>query len=181
MLFLATQIPGEYEGGSIGVVSLADKKRKIVLPNVGMYPRYVSGYLTYVSKGTLFAVPFDLDSLEVRGSAKAILEGIRNQPLLGYAQSTSPETEYSCTARVGPRVFARWPGSTAPAMRNLCWPSLAHILCRAFHPMVSVSYSRCLARLVLPFWYMTGSSETESQYQEQRICTPQYGLRTDTT
>src|SRR3954468_17935079 len=58
LLFLATHVPAEYEGGSIGVVSLADQKRKIVLPDVGMYPRYVSCYLTYVSKGMLFAVPF---------------------------------------------------------------------------------------------------------------------------
>ena len=51
-----------------------------------MYPRYVPGYLTYVSKGTLFAAPFDSDSLEVRGSAKPILESIGTSPALGYAQ-----------------------------------------------------------------------------------------------
>jgi hypothetical protein len=54
-----------------------------------MYPRYVSGYLTYVSKGALFAVPFDLDSLAVRGSARPILAGCgktRKNPLKHVTQ-----------------------------------------------------------------------------------------------
>jgi serine/threonine-protein kinase len=87
VLFLVTHVAANYEGGSIGVMSLADRRRKILLERVGMYPRYVAGgYLTYVSRGTLFALPFDSDRLEVRGPAKPILENIRNRPNVGYAQ-----------------------------------------------------------------------------------------------
>jgi serine/threonine-protein kinase len=87
VLFLIARLPGDYESASIAAISLADLKRKILLDRVGMHPRFVTGgYLTYVSKGTLFAVPFDSDRLEVRGQAKPILESIVNQPSMGYAQ-----------------------------------------------------------------------------------------------
>jgi WD40 repeat protein len=52
-----------------------------------MYPRYLpSGHVVYVSKGTMFAVSFDLDRLEVRGSPKPILEGVVDLPAIGAAQ-----------------------------------------------------------------------------------------------
>jgi eukaryotic-like serine/threonine-protein kinase len=86
VLFLIDRLPSDYEGASIGVLSLADRKRKILRDRVGMYPRYVAGYLTYVSNDTLFAVPFDSDRLEIRGQAKPVLERIRSQPAIGYAQ-----------------------------------------------------------------------------------------------
>src|SRR5262249_39811011 len=83
VLFLIARVPGDYESASITVITLADRKMKMLLDRVGMHPRFVTGgYLTYVSKGTLFAVPFDSDRLEVRGQAKPILESIVNQPSL---------------------------------------------------------------------------------------------------
>ena len=88
VLFLIARVPGYYEGASMAVMSLADHKKKILLDRVGMHPRYVAGgYLTYVSKGTMFAVPFDSDRLEVRGPAKPILESVASHPAIGYAQA----------------------------------------------------------------------------------------------
>jgi serine/threonine-protein kinase len=66
-------------------MSLSDRKRKILLDRVGMYPRYAGGYLTYLSKDTLFAVPFDAERLEVRGTAKPVLESVVSQPTIGFA------------------------------------------------------------------------------------------------
>jgi serine/threonine-protein kinase len=86
VLFNIARVPSDYESASIGVLSLPDRKRKILLDRVGMYPRYVDGYLTYISKDTLFAVPFDSDRLEIRGHAKPVLERVRSQPAVGYAQ-----------------------------------------------------------------------------------------------
>lgn len=49
--------------------------------------RYVnSGHLTYVSKGVLYAVPFDLNRLEVRGTATPVLDGIAYSAAWGFAQ-----------------------------------------------------------------------------------------------
>ena len=46
-----------------------------ILQRAGLYARYVpSGHIIYVTKGTLFAVPFDLARLEVRGERVASLE-----------------------------------------------------------------------------------------------------------
>jgi serine/threonine-protein kinase len=80
-------VPGDYESASIGVLSLSDRKRKTLLPYAGMYPQYVAGgYVTYISKGTLFAAPFDVDRLEILAQAKPVVEGVVTQRSLGYAQ-----------------------------------------------------------------------------------------------
>jgi Tol biopolymer transport system component len=87
VLFLIGHVPSDYENASIAVMSLADHKKKILLDRVGMYARYVTGgYLTYVSGNTLFAAPFNSQRLEVLGPSKPVLEGIVNQPAIGYAQ-----------------------------------------------------------------------------------------------
>jgi len=57
---------------NIDVVSVKDGQRK-TLVHGGTYPRYIpgvngTGYLLYANQSTLFAVPFDLDKLEVRGN-----------------------------------------------------------------------------------------------------------------
>ena len=75
---------GYYDEAGIAVVSLKDHRRKTVLEHAGMYPRYLpSGHLVYVTKGTLFAVPFDLDRLEVRGAA-TLLEEVSSNPHVGF-------------------------------------------------------------------------------------------------
>jgi len=64
----------------IEVVSLADRHRKVLVQR-GTFGRYLAGssragYLTYVDQGTLFAVPFDLEKLEVHGDPLPVLEGV---------------------------------------------------------------------------------------------------------
>ena len=52
-------------------------------------PRYVeSGHLTFVRTGTLFAVPFDLDALEVKGEAVPVVEGVFYNLFTGSAIAT---------------------------------------------------------------------------------------------
>ncbi len=73
-----------FDVAGIAVVSLDDHRTKIV--HQGMYPRYLpSGHLAYVTKGTLFAVPFDLDRLSVGGPATSLQE-VSSDPTLGSAQ-----------------------------------------------------------------------------------------------
>jgi serine/threonine-protein kinase len=86
VLFNASTAYGNYSEAAIAVVSLKDHRTKTVLEHAGMYPRYLpSGHLIYVTKGTLFAVPFDLDRLEVRGPA-TLLREVSSNPNLGFAQ-----------------------------------------------------------------------------------------------
>jgi serine/threonine-protein kinase len=86
VLFNVSTTYVNYDEAGIAVVSLTDHRRKIVLEHAGMYPRYLpSGHLAYVTKGSLFAVPFDLDRWEVRGAA-TLLEEVSNNPNLGFGQ-----------------------------------------------------------------------------------------------
>src|SRR5579864_1220990 len=69
VLFLA--VPASYDANQsrIEVVSLADHRRKVLVQG-GTSPHYLmSGHLVYASNGTLFAIPFDLGKLEIRGTA----------------------------------------------------------------------------------------------------------------
>jgi eukaryotic-like serine/threonine-protein kinase len=86
VLFTASIAYGHYEDANIAVATPRDHAVKTVLERAGMYPRYLpSGHLVYVTKGTLFAVPFDLDRLEVRGPPKILWE-VASNPNLGFGQ-----------------------------------------------------------------------------------------------
>jgi serine/threonine-protein kinase len=73
-----------FDGAGIAVMSLEDRKTKIVYQ--GMYPRYLtSGHLAYVSNGNLFAIPFDLDRLETLGTP-SLLGEVSSDSNIGSAQ-----------------------------------------------------------------------------------------------
>jgi serine/threonine-protein kinase len=77
---------GAFETANIEVVSLEDRHRKTLVRG-GAFGRYLpSGHLVYVSQGTLFAVPFDPDTLEVRGAPVPVLERVGYSTLTGAAQ-----------------------------------------------------------------------------------------------
>jgi Tol biopolymer transport system component len=91
------------DAGNIEVFSVRDGTRKTLVRG-GTYGRYVpSGYLMYVNQGTLFAVPFDVDSLETRGGAVAVLQGVSYSFGFGFAQ-----LDFS---RAGTLVYRKVPGN----------------------------------------------------------------------
>jgi serine/threonine-protein kinase len=99
----------------IDVITLADGHRKTVVP-VGTSARYLptasrSGHLVYTNKGTLFAIPFDLDRLETRGTAVPILDDIAYQAASGGAQFD--------VSRSGTLVYRK--GTGAAGMMTLQW------------------------------------------------------------
>jgi serine/threonine-protein kinase len=74
------------DSATVQVVSLRDGRRK-TLVHGGTWGRYLlSGHLVYVNKGTLFAVPFDLDRLEVHGTPTPVLEGVAYSEAWGSAE-----------------------------------------------------------------------------------------------
>jgi serine/threonine-protein kinase len=86
VLFEMSTTWGTLDGGHIAVHSLQDHRQRIVLERAGFYPRYVaSGHLVYITNGTLFAVPFDAERLQVHGAAVPIGE-VSTNPTLGSAQ-----------------------------------------------------------------------------------------------
>ena len=86
LLFTSKSVTGGYDGANIEIMSFKDHRRK-TLQRGGTFGRYLpSGHLIYLNRGTLFAVPFDLDTLEVRGTPRPVLEEISYSPEEGCAQ-----------------------------------------------------------------------------------------------
>jgi hypothetical protein len=100
---------------TIEVLTLDDGKRKIVARG-GHSPRYVSasdgsGYLIYTNRAALFAIPFDLERLETRGTAVRILDDIAHNSLNKIGQFDISGT--------GTLVYRR--GNEASAQMRLRW------------------------------------------------------------
>jgi serine/threonine-protein kinase len=103
---------------TIEVLTLADRHRKIVARG-GLSPRYLAtsngaGHVVYINKGTLFAIPFDLNTLEARGTAVPVLNDVAY-----HAQLGSGEFDVS---RTGTLVYRRSSGgASAPATVQVQW------------------------------------------------------------
>jgi Tol biopolymer transport system component len=83
---------GGYDAANIELVSLADHRRKTLVRGA-TFGRYLpSGHLIYVNRGTLFAVPFDPDRLEVRGTPSQVLNQVSYTPSNGTAQIDFSQT-----------------------------------------------------------------------------------------
>ena len=78
LLFSVAPNPDEADNSKVVVQSLSTGMQTTVLEHTGGGARYVpTGHLVYATGGTLFAVPFDVDTLEVRGAPVAVIEGVQ--------------------------------------------------------------------------------------------------------
>ncbi len=92
VLFTASPNATAFDGANIEVMSLADHRRKTLVRG-GTFGRYLpSGHLVYVNRGTLFAVPFDVDRLEVHGTPAPVLDQIGYTTVQGSAQLDFSQT-----------------------------------------------------------------------------------------
>jgi len=120
ILFAASTTAIDADKGIIEVLTLVDRRRKI-LARGGGTPKYLAtsgglGYLVYVTFGTLFAVPFDLNKLETRGTAVPILDDVAHDSPGGagqFAISGAPDGH-------GTLVYRR-AGGSASRMTTLQW------------------------------------------------------------
>jgi serine/threonine-protein kinase len=86
VLYTSSGMVGAYNGANLVMQPLPDGPRKIVQRG-GFYGRYLpSGHLVYIHDGTLFAVPFDVDRLELTGPPALALEGVASNSITGGAQ-----------------------------------------------------------------------------------------------
>ncbi len=75
VLFTSTETGG-FDRANLEVVDLETGERQVVHQG-GTYGRYVpTGHLVYSNAGALFAVPFDLDTLETTGSPIPVVENL---------------------------------------------------------------------------------------------------------
>jgi serine/threonine-protein kinase len=76
VLFTVHSQGSGFDGAWIEVLDLESKERRVVHRG-GTFARYVeSGHLIYMNQGTLFAMPFDLSSLQPTGSPAPVVEGV---------------------------------------------------------------------------------------------------------
>jgi len=90
VLFTAADMSTDVDRYAIEVLTLANGHRKIVVRG-GAAARYVGapgrpGHLIYVNKAVLFAVPFDLDKLETRGTPVPVLDDVALAPMTEMGQ-----------------------------------------------------------------------------------------------
>ena len=90
VIFTAHTSNARFDDAYIDVMTLVNRRRKTLVKG-GTFGRFVaspdgSGHLLYISRGTLFAVPFDLDRLEVYGTPVAMLEQVAYSQGDGSAQ-----------------------------------------------------------------------------------------------
>jgi dipeptidyl aminopeptidase/acylaminoacyl peptidase len=93
--------------------TLADGTRRVLIEN-GSDARYLSsGHLVYAAGGTVFAVPFNAESLTVTGTAVPVIVGVRRATGLptGTAQLTVSTT--------GTLAYVAGPATVSSTMRRL--------------------------------------------------------------
>ena len=91
VMYTATTGAGA-DRATIEVQSISGGNRKVLVSG-GAFGRYLTtGHLAYVNQGTLYAMPFDLEQLAVRGVAVPVLNDVSYSPLFGYAQIDVSQT-----------------------------------------------------------------------------------------
>jgi serine/threonine-protein kinase len=103
--------PDDYDDASIEAVRLKTGTRHVVVP-AGRMASYVStGHLLYVRGRLLYAVPFDAETLQVRGMAVPVVDGVSGDTTTGAAN-------YAVSAS---GTLAYVPGDPAGADRRIGW------------------------------------------------------------
>jgi hypothetical protein len=126
VLFTSTRISGQgaaggrFDDAQIIVQRLPEGQRTVVWRG-GYFARYVpTGHVLYIHRGTLFALPFDVDRLESTGQPVPVLDGISASTTTGAAQlafandGTLIFLAGRSTGSEAPLVWLDRAGNTAP-------------------------------------------------------------------
>ncbi len=113
VLYTAGRTLGTFEDASLVVHTLEGDTRK-VLYGGGYHGRYLpSGHLVFIHEGTLFAVAFDLDRLELTGEPVPVLGDVSASP-----DSAGAQFAFS---RDGTLVYQRGDGGLAVPIQWMDW------------------------------------------------------------
>jgi Tol biopolymer transport system component len=110
VLYTGNSSRTNWDDATLVVQPLPTGSRKIIQRG-GFYGRYLSsGHIVYLHGGTLFAVPFDLDRLEVRGPPVIALDGVASNTNGGGAQVAASATG-TLVYQIGPTGAAAVAGT----------------------------------------------------------------------
>jgi serine/threonine-protein kinase len=112
MIFtVASTTTQSFDDASIVAYSMQTKRRRTLIEG-GFYARYSpSGHLVYARAGNLYAVPFDPETFDVKGSPVAVVEGV--------LMSTNTGAAYYSISKTGSLAYA--PGTAEGGKRQLVW------------------------------------------------------------
>jgi serine/threonine protein kinase len=116
-ILFASCASADVDNCNIEVLTLVDGRRKI-LARGGTSPHYLpssngTGHLVYLNKATLFAIPFELATLETRGTAVPVLDDVA---------TATTGTGLFDVSRTGTVIYLRSRGDV-PAMTTVHWVS----------------------------------------------------------
>ena len=81
-----------WDDARIAVLNLRTGEQRVLLEG-GSNPRYApTGHLIYARGGSLFAVPFDPERLQLKGTPSPVLEGVSRNSLIGFADYSFSES-----------------------------------------------------------------------------------------
>jgi len=131
VLFTVQNANAGVDDSSIEIVTLADHRRK-TLYHGGTFGRYLGasggkGYLTYVNRGTLFAVVFDAVKLETSGTPVPVLQQVSYSPQFGSAKLSFTRTGtlvYRSAEVDATRLAIQWLGPDGKAQPLMDKPGL---------------------------------------------------------
>jgi serine/threonine-protein kinase len=111
LMTVASADSTSFDDANIEVVALDSGQRRVLIRG-GSQPRYLStGHVIYARAGSLLAVPFSLQRLEVTGPPVPVLEGVSTDPVFGYAHFS--------VSRNGSLVYA--PGGSNAHNASMVW------------------------------------------------------------
>jgi len=112
VLYTAVPMGGNPDESTVNVLNMRTGEQSVLVRG-GSHAAYVDGgYLTYISGGALFAVPFDANRLEVMG------DGV---PVLDQLWTTAMGAGNYAIARDGTLVYVTGTGNGLVSTRSLVW------------------------------------------------------------
>lgn len=122
ILYTSCVGPGWYADWKIVAQSLETGRRRVVVED-GADPKFLpTGHLLFVRKGTLMAVPFDPDRLELRGTPVPVSENVMQAHFSVWADQNWASAQYAVS---NSGILAFVPGGVYPEVKQaLVWVDL---------------------------------------------------------
>ena len=96
-----------FDDARVDLVSLPSGERRTLIEDAA-HARYVgTGHIVYSRAGTLLAVPFDLDRMELAGPPQVLLDGIVHDPLRGIVNASISRSGSLAYLAGGPAVVGK--------------------------------------------------------------------------
>jgi serine/threonine-protein kinase len=109
-----TNSPDDYDNSRIDAVDRVTGERRAVYQNASAAAYAPTGHLVFARSGSLWAIPFDRESLKISGTPKNMVQGVGGDRTTGAAHVAWADTG----------TLAYVPGDVRQGFRHLVWADL---------------------------------------------------------